>query len=128
MRAERDKRAKILEAEAEKQAQILESEGWKTALINKAEAEKQSQILRAEGDAQARIRTAEGEAQAIHNITAAIADTESDPVKYMVAIRYIDTLKTMVDGKENKTIYMPYEATGVLGSLGGIKDLFQATK
>ncbi|MBO4738429.1 MAG: SPFH/Band 7/PHB domain protein [Bacteroidales bacterium] len=128
MRAERDKRAKILEAEAEKQAQILESEGWKTALINKAEAEKQSQILRAEGDAQARIRTAEGEAQAIHNITAAIADTKSDPVKYMVAIRYIDTLKTMVEGKENKTIYMPYEATGVLGSLGGIKDLFQTTK
>ena len=106
MRAERDKRAKILEAEAEKQ----------------------SQILRAEGDAQARIRTAEGEAQAIHNITAAIADTKSDPVKYMVAIRYIDTLKTMVEGKENKTIYMPYEATGVLGSLGGIKDLFQTTK
>ena len=117
MRAERDKRAKILEAEAEKQAQILESEGWKTALVNKAEAEKQSQILRAEG-----------EAQAIHNITAAISETKSDPVKYMVAIRYIDTLKTMVDGKDNKTIYMPYEATGVLSSLGGIKDLFQATK
>ncbi len=126
MRAERDKRAKILEAEAKKQSQILESEGWKTALINKAEAEKQSQILKAEGDAQARVRTANGEAEAIEVITNAVRNTQSDPVKYMVAIRYIDTLKDMVSGKDNKTIYMPYEATGVLGSLGGIKDLFQA--
>lgn len=126
MRAERDKRAKILEAEAKKQSQILESEGWKTALINKAEAEKQSQILRAEGDAQARVRTANGEAEAIEVITNAVRNTQSDPVKYMVAIRYIDTLKDMVSGKDNKTVYMPYEATGVLGSLGGIKDLFQA--
>ena len=125
MRAERDKRAQILNAEAKKQAEILESEGWKTALINKAEAEKESQILRAEGAAQARVKNAEGEAEAIQAITNAVAATQSDPIKYMVAIRYIDALKTMVDGKDNKTVYMPYEATGVLGSLGGIKDLFQ---
>ncbi|MBO4542882.1 MAG: SPFH/Band 7/PHB domain protein [Bacteroidales bacterium] len=128
MRAERDKRAKILEAEADKQSQILQSEGWKTAVINKAEAEKQSKILKAEGDAEARIRTANGEAEAINVITTAIKNTNSDPVNYMVAIRYIDTLNQMVSGKDNKTIYMPYEATGVLSSLGGIKNMFNATK
>ena len=128
MRAERDKRAKILEAEADKQSQILQSEGWKTAVINKAEAEKQSKILKAEGDAEARIRTANGEAEAINVITTAIKNTNSDPVNYMVAIRYIDTLNQMVSGKNNKTIYMPYEATGVLSSLGGIKNMFNATK
>ncbi len=128
MRAERDKRAKILEAEADKQSQILQSEGWKTAVINKAEAETQSKILKAEGDAEARIRTANGEAEAINVITTAIKNTNSDPVNYMVAIRYIDTLNQMVSGKDNKTIYMPYEATGVLSSLGGIKNMFNATK
>lgn len=128
MRAERDKRAKILEAEADKQSRILQSEGWKTAVINKAEAEKQSKILKAEGDAEARIRTANGEAEAINVITTAIKNTNSDPVNYMVAIRYIDTLNQMVSGKDNKTIYMPYEATGVLSSLGGIKNMFNATK
>ncbi len=124
MRAERDKRAKILEAEAEKQSQILESEGWKTALINRAEAEKQSKILKAEGDAEARIRNASGEAEAISLITNAIKETKSNPVQYLVAIRYIDTLKDMVSGKDNKTVYLPYEATGVLGSLGSVKELF----
>ncbi|MEI7503125.1 MAG: SPFH domain-containing protein [Paludibacter sp.] len=124
MRAERDKRASILVAEGEKQSQILQSEGQKLAAINKAEGEKQSQILRAEGEAQARIRTAEGEAQAIQNITQAVATSKGDPINYLVAIRYIDTLKDMVSGKDNKVIYLPYEATGVLSSIGGIKEMF----
>ncbi len=123
MRAERDKRAKILEAEGQKQSQILQSEGLKLAAINKAEGEKQSQILRAEGEAQAKIRTAEGEAEAIQKITQAVASTKGDPINYLVAIRYIDTLKDMVTGKDNKVIYLPYEATGVLSSIGGIKEM-----
>jgi len=123
MRAERDKRAKILEAEGQKQSQILQSEGLKLAAINKAEGEKQSQILRAEGEAQAKIRTAEGEAEAIQKITRAVATTKGDPINYLVAIRYIDTLKDMVTGKDNKVIYLPYEATGVLSSIGGIKEM-----
>jgi regulator of protease activity HflC (stomatin/prohibitin superfamily) len=60
-------------------------------------------------------------------ITRAITVTKSDPVNYLVAIRYIDTLKDMVSGKDNKVIYLPYEATGILSSIGGIKDLFNAT-
>lgn len=123
MRAERDKRAKILEAEGQKQSQILQSEGMKLATINKAEGEKQSQILRAEGEAQAKIRTAEGEAEAIQKITRAVSDSKGDPINYLVAIRYIDTLKDMVTGKDNKVIYLPYEATGVLSSIGGIKEM-----
>ncbi len=126
MRAERDKRAKILTAEAEKQSQILDSEGLKEAAINKAEGEKRSQILRAEGDAEARIRIAQGESEAIALITNAIK--KGDPVNYLVAIRYIDTLKEMVSGKDNKMVYMPYEATGVLSSIGGIKDLLNMSK
>lgn len=123
MRAERDKRAKILEAEGQKQSQILESEGMKLAAINRAEGEKQSQILRAEGEAQAKIRTAEGEAEAIQKITQAVVSTKGDPINYLVAIRYIDTFKDMVSGKDNKIIYLPYEATGVLSSIGGIKEM-----
>jgi regulator of protease activity HflC (stomatin/prohibitin superfamily) len=123
MRAERDKRAKILEAEGQKQSQILESEGMRLAAINRAEGEKQSQILRAEGEAQAKIRTAEGEAEAIQKITQAVVSTKGDPINYLVAIRYIDTLKDMVSGKDNKVIYLPYEATGVLSSIGGIKEM-----
>jgi len=124
MRAERDKRAKILTAEAEKQSQILDSEGLKQAAINKAEGEKQSQILRAEGDAEARVRIAHGEAEAITRIIDAVK-TKGDPINYLIAVRYVDTLKEMVSGKDNKTVYLPYEATGVLGSIGGIKDLFK---
>ena len=124
MRAERDKRAKILTAEAEKQAQILDSEGLKEAAINKAEGEKRSQILRAEGDAEARIRIAHGEAEAINRIVEAIK-AKGDPINYLIAVRYVDTLKEMVSGKDNKTVYLPYEATSILGSIGGIKDLLQ---
>ncbi len=123
MRAERDKRAKVLEAEGDKQAKILQSEGDKESKINNAEGEKQSQILKAEGEAQARIKTAEGEAEAIQKIVQAIGASKGDPVNYLLAVRYIDTLGEMVHGKDNKVIYMPYEATGVLSSIGGIKDL-----
>lgn len=124
MQAERSKRASILEAEGSKASKVLISEGMRISEINKAEGEKQAMILKAEGQAQAKIRTAEGEAEAIEKITSAVASTKTDPVNYLVAIRYIDTLKEMVSGKDNKVIYLPYEATGVLSSIGGIKEMF----
>ncbi len=124
MRAERDKRAKILEAEGLKQAQILEAEGYKEAQINQAEGQKQGEILKAEGDAQARIRRAEGEANAILKVTEAVAKN-GDPINYLVAMKYLETFKEMVSGKDNKTVYMPFEATGILSSIGGIKDLLK---
>ncbi|MCF8357536.1 MAG: SPFH/Band 7/PHB domain protein [Prolixibacteraceae bacterium] len=124
MRAERDRRARILEAEGLKRAQILEAEGYKESKINRAEGEKRSAILKAEGDAEARVKVANAEAEAVNRIKEAVA-AAGDPINYMVAIKYIDTLETMVQGEDTKTIYMPFEATGVLSSLGGIKDLLQ---
>jgi regulator of protease activity HflC (stomatin/prohibitin superfamily) len=124
MRAERDKRATILEAEGQKASQILSAEGRREAEIKKAEGEKQAQILRAEGEKEAQIRRAEGEAQAIENVLTAVKGSGSDPAQYLLAVRYIETLKEMVGGQDSKTVYMPYEATGVLGSLGGLKELF----
>ena len=123
MRAERDRRAKILEAEGNKKSAILEAEGIKESEINKAEGEKQSSILRAEGEAEARIKVANAEKEAIASITESIKVTKGDPANYLIAVRYIETLKEMVSGKNNKVIYLPYEATGVLSSIGGIKDM-----
>jgi len=123
MRAERDRRAAILTAEAEKQSRTLQSEGIRQSEINKAEGDKQARILAAEGEANARLKVAEAEAQAIERITAAIKGTGGDPARYLIAIRYIEALKDMVTGQNNKVIYMPYEATGVLSSLGGIREM-----
>ena len=122
MRAERERRAKVLEAEGLKTASILEAEGIRESQINKAEGEKQSDILRADGESQARIKIAEAEAKAIKLISDQV-DKKGDPIKYLIAVRYIETLEKMVGGKDDKTVYMPYEATGVLSSLGGIKEL-----
>ena len=124
MQAERNRRAEILKAEGEKQSQILNSEGEKQAEINAAEAEKQANILKAEGEARAKVLQAEAEAAAIRNIAEAVADRGADPVNYLLAVKYIETLKEVAGGQDNKTVYLPYEATNMLGSLGGIKDLF----
>ncbi len=126
MQAERDRRAEILKAEGEKQSAILKSEGEKSAEINAAEAEKQASILKAQGLAEAQVLQAEAEAKAIAQISAAVASNNgADPVQYLLAIKYIESLKEMTSGKDNKTVYMPYEASSVLGSLGGIKDMFK---
>jgi regulator of protease activity HflC (stomatin/prohibitin superfamily) len=122
MRAERDKRATILEAEGTQQAQILEAKGRRDAEISIAEGEKNSNILVAEGEAAARIMVANAEAKAIKVVTEAI-DKTGDPVNYLIAMKYLESLKEMTSGKDNKVVYMPYEATGVLSSVGGIKDL-----
>lgn len=127
MRAERDRRAAILIAEGEKQSKILEAEGFRAAEISKAEGEKQSEILKAEGNAQATIQRANAEAEAVRIVTDAFTD-KSEATKYLIAMRYIDTLGTMVSGKDNKVVYMPYEATSVLSSLGSMKELFEGTK
>lgn len=124
MQAERNRRAEILKAEGEKQAQILNSEGEKQAEINAAEAEKQANILKAEGEARAKVLQAEAEAAAIRNIADAVSDRGADPVNYLLAVKYIEALKEVAGGQDNKTVYLPYEASNLLGSLGGIKDIF----
>lgn len=124
MQAERNKRATILTSEGEKQALILQSEAEKAAAINRAEATKQQEILKAEGEAQARIRIAEAEAQAIDKITEAVGKS-TNPANYLLAQKYIQALQEIAQGQGNKTVYLPYEATNMLGSIGGIKELFK---
>ena len=125
MQAERNKRATILSSEGEKARVTLESEGAKAAMINEAEAKKQKAILEAEGEAEARIRKAEAEAEAIAKITAAVGGN-TNPANYLLAQKYIQMMQEVAQGKGNKTVYLPYEATNLLGSIGGIKELFKA--
>lgn len=125
MQAERNRRAEILNAEGEKQSLILRSEGEKASRINEAEAHKQSEILRAEGEARAIILNAEAEAEAIRRVAEAVAAGKTDPATYMLAMKYIDTLREMTSGKDNKTVFMPYEASSVLSSLGSLRTLFK---
>lgn len=125
MQAERNRRAEILNAEGEKQSLILRSEGEKASRINEAEAHKQSEILRAEGEARAIILNAEAEAEAIRRVAEAVAAGKTDPATYMLAMKYIDTLREMTSGQDNKTVYIPYEASSVLSSLGSIRTLFK---
>ena len=124
MQAERNRRAEILNAEGEKKSLILRSEGEKQSQINQAEAEKQAQILKAEGESRAKVLQAEAEAEAIRRVAEAIKETNTNPATYMLAMKYIETLNEMTSGKDGKTVYIPYEATGMLSSIGSIKEIF----
>ena len=112
MRAERDRRALILEAE-----------GQKTAAILTAEGKKQAQITQAEGEAEARLKLADAEAEAINMIRKTVPD--ADPLPYMVALNYIKALPEICKGEDGKTVVIPYESSGVMGSLSTIKELFK---
>ncbi len=122
-KAEQDRRATILEAEGIKKSAILTAEGEKMAAINKAEGEKQAEILRAEGIAQARIIEADAEKEAISRIIGALAD-KGKPDQYLIAMKYLETMTAITNGANNKVVYMPYEATGILSSVDGIKQMF----
>jgi len=111
MRAERDRRATILEAEGQKRAAILNAEG-----------EKMAKIARAEGEAEARLTVAKAESNAIKVIKDAIPN--ADPLPYMIALNYIKALPEMMKDKQGKVIVLPYEASGLMGSLAAIKELF----
>lgn len=120
MTAEREKRANILKAEGDKQAAVLEAEGEASAEIRKAEASKQARILEAEGIAQARRTMAQAEAEALEYIEKRIERDKA--TEYMLALKYMETLQTIGDGKATK-LFMPYEAAGVLGALGGVREM-----
>jgi len=114
MRAERDKRAKILDAEGTKQADILEAEGARNA-----------QITRAEGEAQSKLLVAEAEAEAIRKIANALKETKVDPAEYQIALKYIGAFSSIVQ-KGDKTVVLPYEATSLLGSVKTIEKIFKS--
>lgn len=123
-KAEQDRRARILEAEGIKKSAVLTAEGEKEAAINRAEGEKQAEILRAQGVAQARVIEAEAEKEAIGRIIGALAD-KGKPDQYLIAMKYLETLGHISAGENNKIVYMPYEATGILSSVDGIKQMFE---
>lgn len=111
MRAERDRRATILEAEGKKQALILEAEGLREA-----------QILQAYGQAQARLKIAQAEAEAINALKAATG--EQDFIGYLIATQYVKALSEMTHGKNDKVVVVPFEASALMGSFASIKKIF----
>jgi regulator of protease activity HflC (stomatin/prohibitin superfamily) len=124
MRAERERRAAVTNAEATKRAAILESEGVREAQVRRAEGEKDAAILRAEGLATARLRMAEAEAEAVTRISKALP--EGQAAMYLLGLRYIDALPKVTEGK-GTTIFLPVEASGVMGAIGGMKELLART-
>jgi len=111
MRAERERRAVILEAEGKKRAAVLDAEG-----------EKLARIERAEGEAEARLTVAKAESEAIKVIKEAVP--QADPLPYMIAINYIKALPEITKDKQGKMIILPYESSAVMGSLATIKEVF----
>ena len=122
MKAERDRRAMVTEAEGTKTAQILKAEAIRESEIKKAEGMKQAAILDAEGQAEAKIKVAQAEAESVKIVANTVAQS-SNPASYMISLKYIEALQAMTEGKDNKIIYMPYEASNVLGAVAAIKDL-----
>ncbi|MEO7072695.1 MAG: SPFH domain-containing protein [Rhodanobacter sp.] len=125
-----DAMARQMKAEREKRANILDAEGYRQAAILKAEGEKQSVILAAEGEkeaafrtAEARERSAEAEAKATTMVSNAIASGNVNALNYFVANNYVDALKEMAKSPNQKMLLLPIEATGILGSLAGIAEL-----
>ena len=120
MNAERNKRALILEAEAQKQSEITVAEGKKQAAILEAEAESESQVKRAEGEAKAIREVAEAKAKEIEMVYGAMMDSKPD--EKLVQLKSIEALKDISSGEANK-VFIPFEATSALGSIGAIKEV-----
>ena len=119
MKAEREKRATILEAEGTRQAEILEAQGLKQAAILQAEGRKEAAFR----DAEARERLAEAEARATSVVSEAIASGDIQAVNYFVAQKYVEALSDFATGTNTKTLLLPMEATGILSSLAGITEV-----
>ncbi len=119
MKAEREKRASILEAEGERQAEILRAEGEKQGAILKAEGEKEAAFREAE----ARERLAEAEARATLVVSQAIDKGDINAINYFVATKYVDALKEIGMADNQKLLFMPLEASGVISAIGGIGEL-----
>ncbi|HKZ73618.1 MAG TPA: SPFH domain-containing protein [Steroidobacteraceae bacterium] len=119
MKAERDKRANILEAEGFRQAAILKAEGEKQSVVLEAEGRKEAAFR----DAEARERSAQAEARATAMVSQAIAQGDIQAINYFVAQKYVEALREIAAAPNQKVFFMPVEATGILASLGGVAEL-----
>jgi regulator of protease activity HflC (stomatin/prohibitin superfamily) len=124
-----------MKAEREKRASILEAEGMRASEILRAEGQKQSQILEAEGrreaafrDAEAREREAEAEAKATEMVSNAIADGNAQAINYFVAQKYVEAVREFATSPNSKTIFMPVELSSLVGTVGGIGELVKAVR
>ncbi len=119
MKAERDKRATVLEASGQREAAILVAEGEKQATVLEAEGRKEAAFR----DAEARERSAEAEARATQMVSESIAGGNVQAINYFVALKYVESLKEFAKSPNQKTIFMPMETAGIMGSIAGITDL-----
>src|SRR5689334_11903035 len=120
MRAERERRAAVTNAEASKRAAILEAEGVQQSQVSRAQGEAEAAVLRAKGLAEARLAMADAEAQAINKIAASLPEGEA--AMYLLGVKYLEALPQITQGK-GTTIFLPSEAAGVMGALGGLREL-----
>lgn len=125
-----DAMARQMKAEREKRAQILDAEGEREAAIQVAEGQKRSVVLQAEGEleaaqreAEARERLAEAEARATQVVSEAIANGDSQAINYFVAQKYVDALGKLAESNNNKVMMIPLEASSILGSIAGIGEI-----
>ncbi len=118
-KAEREKRAQILEAEGSRQSEILRAEGEKQAAVLEAEGRKEAAFR----DAEARERLAEAEAKATTMVSDAIAQGDVQAINYFVAQKYVEAFKELATAPNQKFVLMPMEASGVIGSIAGIAEL-----
>ena len=123
MKAEREKRANILDAEGHRQAEILRAEGEKQGAILEAEGRREAAFR----DAEARERLAEAEAKATQMVSTAIAGGDIQAINYFVAQKYVEAIKDIASADNQKIIFMPLEASSLIGTLGGIGELAKAT-
>jgi len=123
MKAERERRATILEAEGDRQAEILRAEGLKQAAILEAEGRREAAFR----DAEAREREAEAEAKATKDVSAAIASGDSKAINYFVAQKYVQALSEIGSAQNQKVLFLPLEATSIIGALGGIAEIARDT-
>ncbi len=122
MKAERDRRAMILEAEGQKRSAILQAEGVKQSAILEAEGKAEAMKKVADAERYKRLTVAQGEAEAIERVFASIHNGK--PTNDLIAIKYLEALQKVADGKASK-IFLPMEVSGILGSIGGIAELFK---
>jgi regulator of protease activity HflC (stomatin/prohibitin superfamily) len=122
MRAERERRAAVTNAEASKRAAILEAEGVQQSQVSRAQGEAEAAVLRAKGMAEARMAMADAEARAIQRIAASLPEGEA--AMYLLGMRYLEALPQLTQGK-GSTVFLPIEAAGVMGALGGLREVLK---